>query len=328
MIRRMCIGPCSANRFEISKQPYDERPMYTFLNRVLNKLRRIVATRHGSAAYWTTYMVVNDTFFSPSESLDHFSWRSSQYFGYLDLMPVAGFDGKVILDYGCGPGNDLVGFANYSKPAKLIGVDVSKTALKRAENRLALHGKPVALINIDELSNSIPVDSNSVDYIHTSGVLHHCTNLDAVLKEFSRILKPDGDLAVMVYNYNSIWLHLNAAWIYQLKKSKHVGRTVLEAFRHTTDGEECPLANCYRPDEFLSLMKFYGFEGRFTGAAISLHEMKILDQRYDAILDRRLSKEHRDFLLELTFDNRGIPYYRGNVAGIDACYLFKKVEAT
>ena len=31
-------------------------------------------------------------------------------------MPVNQADGLVVLDYGCGPGNDLVGFGHFSNP--------------------------------------------------------------------------------------------------------------------------------------------------------------------------------------------------------------------
>jgi ubiquinone/menaquinone biosynthesis C-methylase UbiE len=298
----------------------------SLFHRALRKFRRIAASKRGSAAYWTVYMVTHDSFQSADESLQHFQWRNAQYPGYIDLMPVAGQDGKVVMDYGCGPGNDLVGFAVYSNPSKLIAVDVSKTALAKAQERLALHGKEAEFIHIEEFSNAIPVPSESVDYIHTSGVLHHCANLDAVLKELHRVLKRDGELAVMVYNYNSIWLHLHAAWVHQLDLGKDQDKPVLDVFRRTTDGEECPVSNCYTPGQFLELMRCHGFEGTFKGAAIALAEMKILERRFDAIEDRRLPAEHRNFLSALTFDERGIPLYQGSVAGNDACYIFKKID--
>ena len=71
-------------------------------------------------------------------------------------------------------------------------------------------------------------------------------------------------------------------------------------------------------------MAKHGFSGHFNGAAISILEMKLLPKRFDAMSDRRLPKEHRDFLADLTFDERGIPLYQGSVAGIDACYRFTK----
>jgi ubiquinone/menaquinone biosynthesis C-methylase UbiE len=305
--------------------------MKTLINRIYNRIRRDIVThretraaRRGSAAYWTVHMVPTDSFKSADNSLDLFHWRNAQYPGYIDLMPVSGQDGKVVLDYGCGPGNDVVGFAVFSNPLKLIAVDVSKSAIQKAQERLAVHGKTAEFIHIDEIDNTIPLPSESVDYIHSSGVLHHCANLEAVLKEFHRILKPGGEIAVMVYNYQSVWLHLYVAWMHQLERGRYQNLPVLDAFRRTTDGEGCPIAHCYSPEQFLDLMQKNGFKGTFTGSAVSLTEMKCLEKRYDAIKDRRLPSEHRDFLSALTFDKRGIPYYKGSVAGIDACYKFKK----
>lgn len=300
------------------------RTMTSLFKRIYRRVRRAWASRRGSAAYWTVHMVAHNTVDSAEGSLHHFHWRNAQYPGYISLMPVTGQDGKVVLDYGCGPGNDVVGFAVYSNPGRLIAVDVSKPALAIAEQRLALHGKTAEFIHVDEISNAIPVPSESVDYIHASGVLHHCANLTAVLKELHRILKSDGKMMVMVYNYQSLWLHLYVAWIHQLSLEKYRGMPVLEAFRRTTDGEECPISRCYKPDQFLALMREHGFDGTFNGAAVSLTEMKCLERRFDAISDRRLPAEHREFLSALTFDEQGIPRYQGVVAGIDACYAFRK----
>ena len=146
----------------------------SLIKRVLGWFRRANASRKGSAAYWTVHMVSHDAFQTAAESLSHFHWRNAQYPGYIELMPVSGQDDKVVLDYGCGPGNDLVGFTEFSNPSKLYAVDVSKTALEAAKQRLALHEKNAEFIQIDESVNEIPVPSESIDYIHTSGVLHHC----------------------------------------------------------------------------------------------------------------------------------------------------------
>ena len=131
----------------------------------------------------------------------------------------------------------------------------------------------------------------------------------------------------MVYNYNSIWFHLNTAYIERLKlPSFGVGKLLPDIFRSTTDGQECPISLAYKPEEFLEIFRSVGFEGDYLGAAISMHELKILERRFDAILDVRLEKEHRDFLLELTFNNKNIPLYENNIAGIDACFLFTKIQ--
>lgn len=298
--------------------------MKFIIDRMRSAVRKKMASLKGSAAYWTVHMVANEVFNSPEDSLRHFHWRNAQYPGYIDLMPVSGHDGKVVLDYGCGPGNDIVGFSVFSNMEKLFALDVSPTALEAAKKRLSLHKKSAEFILINEKENKIPINSKSVDYIHTSGVLHHCANLNAVLSELHRILKDDGRMSVMVYNYSSIWLHLYVAYVQQLYYGRFKQNSLLDAFRRSTDGEHCPVSHCYTPDSFLALAQQHGFKGEFKGAAISLTEMKSLEKRFDAIADRRLSEEHRNFLSELTFNEKGIPLFRGNVAGIDACYLLEK----
>lgn len=291
----------------------------------LGRMRLKAAALRGSAAYWTGHMVAHDDWANAEDSIEHFLWRNAQYPGYIELMPVTGADGLVVVDYGCGPGNDLVGFSEFSKPLRLIGIDVSETALLTSKKRLALHGKSAELVHIQEIQNIIPIESNTVDLVHTSGVLHHANNLEAAIAEIHRILKPGGTLHVMVYNYDSLWLHLYTAYVLQIEEGLYRELPVLDAFRRTTDGPECPISHCYRPIDFVSFVTDRGFNGVFSGAAISLTELNLLPKRYQAMQNRNLSREHRDFLYNLTFDKAGYPLINGAVAGINACYKFTKV---
>ncbi len=63
-------------------------------------------------------------------------------------------DNEVILDYGCGPGNDLVGYGVYSNAKKLIGIDVSEKALELARRRLLLHKISPERIELIQTSDS------------------------------------------------------------------------------------------------------------------------------------------------------------------------------
>lgn len=292
---------------------------------LMRQLKLKLVSRRGSAAYWTSHMVSNETWSSADESLEHFHWRNAQYPGYIELMPVTGADGLTVMDYGCGPGNDLVGFSEFSKPERLIGLDVSPTALKVAKQRLDRHGKRAEFIHIEETDNIIPLPAQTVDLVHSSGVLHHAKNLTLALKEIHRILKPTGRLQVMVYNYNSLWLHLYTAYIHQIKMGMYSEVSLLDAFRRTTDGRDCPIAHCYSPQEFLNIVHRSGFAGRFKGASLSLTELRLLPERFDAIASRKLSREHRDFLSAMTFNERGHPIINGHIAGINACFEFSKV---
>lgn len=52
--------------------------------------------------------------------------------------------------------------------------------------------------------------------------------------------------------------------------------------------------------------------------------MNLLRKRYDALKNEVLDTESRQFFYELTFDNKGLLLYRGNLARIDACYRLYK----
>jgi SAM-dependent methyltransferase len=276
---------------------------------------------HENESYWTAHNVTNhQTFASIEESLAYLDWRNDQYPGYLELMPLSGQDGKVVLDYGCGPGHDLVGFGHYSRPARLIGVDISPSSLQEARNRLALHRIAADLVHVPESNDPLPFADASIDYLHSSGVVHHAADPARVLREFRRVLKPNGACRIMVYHYHSLWLHLYVAYVKQIKEGFCAGMDVRSAFARTTDGVNCPISRVYKPDEFIRLAEQCGFACRFVGAAVSLIEMALLPLCSEAGQWLELAAEHRKFLQALTFDGQGFPVYQGHRAGIDGCF--------
>jgi ubiquinone/menaquinone biosynthesis C-methylase UbiE len=275
--------------------------------------------------YWTEHNVTSHhEFFTVEESLDFFHWRNDQYFNYIELMPVSGFDGKSVLDYGCGPGHDLIGFGTYSSCKSLVGVDVSSSSVTQTRARLALHGIQAETVLLERGFISLPFADATFDHIHSSGVLHHTQDPVAILTELNRVLKPGGSMNVMVYNYNSLWTHLYVAYQRSIVEGLYPGKNLRDQFTHSTDGENCPISNCYRPDEWEVLCESAGFNAKFIGAAISMHEASLLPLRFAAIQDRRLPAECRNFLLKLKFDDRGYPLFNGHYAGVDACYRLAK----
>lgn len=289
------------------------------------KIKLLIAGAKGSTAYWTSHMVANDEWQNSADSLDYFNWRNQQYPGYIELMPVNNADGLVVLDYGCGPGNDLVGFSEFSNPKLLIGADVSPTAIEASKVRLALHGKKPDFLLIDEDSNQINLPDQSIDLVHSSGVLHHVKNLGAALNEINRVLKTGGRFQVMIYSYDSLWLHLYTAYILQIEMGRYKKLELKEAFKRTTDGPDCPISHCYRPSEFVEIVRSHGFSGNYKGSSISLHELSLLPKRFDAIENRKLNSDHRNFLSAITFDETGHPLVDGHIAGINGCFEFIKL---
>ena len=91
--------------------------------------------------YWTGHTVRAARFTSAARVERYLEWRFDQYPLFREFSGLWGdHDGEIVLDYGCGPGNDLIGFTIHTGARRLIGLDVSPTALELARERLALHG--------------------------------------------------------------------------------------------------------------------------------------------------------------------------------------------
>jgi ubiquinone/menaquinone biosynthesis C-methylase UbiE len=288
-----------------------------------------------SEEYWTRRNVTEfKRFTSRTESIEHLVERNNAYPGYAQLMPLDSADGKIVLDYGCGPGHDVIGFAEYSNAKKIIGMDVSASALALAEERVALHqANNITFIKINEDFERLPLDDSSIDIIHSSGVIHHAPDIHKILDEFHRILKDDGYCQIMVYNYDSIWLHLFCyydAWLknriyYKEHFERRAGDDKRSLFQALADDPECPIANCYHADEFVKICAQAGLIAVHTGNAISTSELDIFPDHFNAALKNKyFDQESREFLQEIQLDKDGIPCYRGHYAGIDMCFKVTK----
>ena len=271
-------------------------------------------------AFWTGHTVSAGRFASPAHSLAYLEQRSAMYPLFHDLMGLWGrHDDEVILDYGCGPANDMVGFLAHTKARKVIGMDVSPTAFAFALERLELHGFDSArweLVQVSDAVPGIPLPDASVDFVYCEGVLHHVSHPEAVLAEIHRVLRPGGKASIMVYNRDSLWFHRWVAYDRQIRDGTDAGLSLDEAFRRSTDGEGCPISRAYRPTDFVNLCRTVGFDVAFLGGYFSHLELT-LDRGVPS--DVRLAQEHCAFLAALTSGPVG-PLYNGLPAGIGGTY--------
>jgi len=285
-------------------------------------------------SFWGEHTVDTTDFKSALQSKKHLVWRASLYPLFTEFMNLYGnHDGQVVLDYGCGPGNDLVGYSIYTNAKKIIGIDISQKALQMAQHRLSLHDvapERIELIHSADTATTIPLADESVDYLQCLGVLHHSSNPEALLGEFHRVLRPGAEARVMVYNRDSVWVHLYAAYEKLILQGLFPGQTVHEVFHRTVDVDDdgtgnCPVARCHNWAEFLQTCAANGFRGEYLGGYHSDIELSSLAKHLQpALKDERLASEHRAFLRELTFDAQGFPLFEGKHAGLGGVYrLFK-----
>ncbi|MDB5012303.1 MAG: methyltransferase [Daejeonella sp.] len=102
---------------------------------------------------------------------------------------------KVVVDIGCGPGNIYATLKG--KPKLLIGIDVAPKSLELA----AELGYTAVLADATDL----PFVSGFADIVTLNAALHHCEDMEAVLKEAARLVKPGGVLITDHDPQRSAW---------------------------------------------------------------------------------------------------------------------------
>jgi ubiquinone/menaquinone biosynthesis C-methylase UbiE len=116
---------------------------------------------------------------------------------------------KVILDAGCGYGRVAIPLLRARQKLKLIGVDASTVMLHTFLDLLETGGiseLKQRLILLHSTINQLPFPEETFDYIYSCAVLLHnpYEDVQEILKEFYRLLKPSGKL-VLAGSFPNVW---------------------------------------------------------------------------------------------------------------------------
>jgi SAM-dependent methyltransferase len=106
-----------------------------------------------------------------------------------------GSRGKRLLEIGIGAGTDFIRFVRAGAVA--TGVDLTEHAVKLVRRRLELEGLTAEVRTAD--AENLPFEDESFDRVYSWGVLHHTPNTSRSVLEAIRVLRPGGDLCVMLY---------------------------------------------------------------------------------------------------------------------------------
>jgi len=231
-----------------------------------------------------------------------------------------------VLDYGCGPGHDVIGFLKNTSTKKIFALDISKKALKILERRLWLYGndfsKRVKLIQVTDENSTIPIKYDSVDHINCIDVLQHCSFPQDILNEFYRVLRPNGTATLMVYNRDSLYFHLYAAYYNRFVKKVYSKFSAEKTFSLLTDTNKCPLSNLYTKEEFTELCP--DFEVEYKGGYFLKKEIQLFHSKKElALKNKRLEQEHKDFLENVRIEN-SYPIYNDYYCGVGGVYHLTK----
>lgn len=148
------------------------------------------------------------------------------------------WSGKGVLEIGCGLGTDAVNFARAG--ARYVGVDVSDVSLSLAKKRFEVFGLPGRLIlsNAEKLPSEL--GPQAFDLVYSFGVIHHTPNPRAIIESARRVIRPGGELRMMLY-------------------ARHSWKAIMieEGFDQPEAQSGCPIALTYSPEQVHELLDGY-----------------------------------------------------------------------
>lgn len=128
------------------------------------------------------------------------------------LLPHLSADTR-LLDVGCGTGELTIGLAEHiaslgGSPAQVTGTDQSPEALEQAKALASEKNLDIPLQQAD--AAQLPFADDSFDVVFCHQVVHHVADPQAVLREFRRVTKPGGLIAVRDADFDSMtWFPRN-----------------------------------------------------------------------------------------------------------------------
>lgn len=189
-------------------------------------------------------------------------------YGLQDYMHESfGFEkwnGKRVLDYGCGSGIDSVEFARNG--AIVTAVDITDNAMSLTKALAEEAG--VRLIVLKVNGQAIPFKDETFDCIYSFGCLHHIPDAERTLKGMHRVLKIGGTIMAMLYHRDSLLFAYSIAYLHGLTSPWMLNKFNLIKLtsQYSERIEGCPYTKAYTKDEAREL-----FERHFTDVSVEVH---------------------------------------------------------
>ena len=145
--------------------------------------------------------------FIHTKNIQGISGTDSDYFSKYKIEEVKKyFEGKAILDMGCGDGNSAKYINELCNVQSYAGIDISEKSIEEASKKDIQNFTSEVFDGV-----TIPYADGSFDVVFMSCVIHHIdvSQREHILKECRRVLKVGGHIIIFEHNpYNPLTLKM------------------------------------------------------------------------------------------------------------------------
>jgi 2-polyprenyl-3-methyl-5-hydroxy-6-metoxy-1,4-benzoquinol methylase len=193
-------------------------------------------------------------------------------------------EGRQVLEIGCGMGLHSLELAR--RGAKVHAVDLTEAAVEATQARMKEFGVDSEIRCAD--AESLPYEGMTFDFVWSWGVIHHSARTARIVREIARVLKPDGEARVMVYNRDGRIARLVLLRHYILG-GEFIRHSPDESLWRWSDGYS---ARFYHKEQFEDL--FRGFFGDVSSVVLGQESDVVpLPGRVRGMVAAQISDRHR-----------------------------------
>ncbi len=238
--------------------------------------------------------------------------RYKYQYHILKILDWLDWNNKKVLEIGTGVGTDARQIIK--RGGIYTGINIDQGSVEVTAQALKTFGLS-GNVKVSSATN-IFLEDNSVDIVYSFGVLHHIPDVTTAIDEIKRVLKPGGELLIMMYNRDSINYHVEIKFLRKIALRilnipgfihlfKLIGLPEKKLRRHAeiyrlygnlgeqewlnrnTDGPDNPYSQVYNAQEVEKLLANFD---------IKRNEVYFFDSRHWGIFGRVLPKQIVDFL--------------------------------
>ena len=172
--------------------------------------------------------------------------------------------GKSVLEVGCGLGAHTEALSRLG--GDVTSIDLAPMSVTVTRRRLELKELSAKVMEAD--AENLPFADETFDFVWSWGVIHHSPDTKQCASEIARVLRPGGNLSIMLYHRNSFYNWFNVIFRYGILRAKLLSMSMQDLHNRYTDGkalEGAPLSKYYSAREIReSLFPDFDFKHQIT----------------------------------------------------------------